>query len=113
MMEPRELALREEQRQAIGTKEIVDEAQPIAGGWMTYGGPDSWANQACGLGLDGPVTDEQLDALVDFYVSRNANPQIEVCPFADESLIHGLARRGFQLREFENVLACPLSNSRN
>jgi GNAT superfamily N-acetyltransferase len=108
-----QIALAEEARQALGTAEISLEAEPIAGGWMGYGGKGTWANQAAGLGLNGPVTDDELDRLVEFYTSRGVQPQIEVCPFVDESLIAGLAKRGFLLREFENVFAREIADDEN
>lgn len=108
MLSLHQIAVMEEARQALGTAEICPEKEEIAGGWMCFSGVGSWANQACGLGLAGPVTDEELDRLVAFYVSRGVEPRIELCPFADESLTLGLARRGFELREFENVLAREL-----
>jgi len=104
----KDIAIREEARQAVATAEIANESEPIAGGWMTFVGAGSWANQACGLGLQGPVSDADLDRLVQFYVTRGVEPGIEVCPFVDESLIVGLSSRGFQLREFENVMVREL-----
>ncbi|HEY0840225.1 MAG TPA: GNAT family N-acetyltransferase, partial [Vulgatibacter sp.] len=65
----------------------------------------SWQNYAVGLGLDGPVHGRDLDRVVAFYRDRGVAPTVEVSPFAHESLIHGLAERGFALREFETVLA--------
>lgn len=108
-----EIAVLEEKRQALGTAEIGRESEEIAGGWMTYAGQGSWANQACGFGLQGPVTDEELDRLVNFYASRGEEPKIDVCPFVDETLIAGLFQRGFRLREFENVLARDLPSNEN
>jgi GNAT superfamily N-acetyltransferase len=108
MRTPLEIARLEENRQAVGTAAVVDDGEEIAGGWMTYGGPGSWSNQAAGLGLKGPVTEQELDRLVEFFTSRKAEPKIEVCPFADQSLIDGLGDRGFRLLEFENVLAREL-----
>ena len=108
MFSLRDIAILEEGRQARGTADVGRESEEIAGGWMTFAGNGSWANQACGLGLQGPVTDEDLDRLVEFYDSRGVEPRIEVCPFADETLIAGLSSRGFRLREFENVLAREL-----
>lgn len=102
---PVDIARLEELRQASDTADVADESEPIAGGFMCYSGPGSWANQAAGLGLDGPVSDEDLDRLVEFYVSRGVEPRIEVCPFVDGSLTRGLERRRFVVREFENVLA--------
>ncbi len=107
----REIAILEESRQAFATAEISDESEAIAGGWMAYAGAGSWANQACGLGLQGPVSDADLDRLVQFYVDRSVEPRIEVCPFVDESLITGLVSRGFQLCEFENVLSRELNET--
>jgi len=100
-----EIARLEEHRQAVATAEVADVSEEIAGGSMSFGGRGSWANQACGLGLAGPVSDAELDRLVDFYASRGVEPKIELCVFAHPTLVHGLAARGFQLREFENVLA--------
>ena len=103
------IAQLEEARQAVGTAEIAREAEEIAGGWMAYTGPGSWSNQACGFALQGPITDAELDRLVEFYTTRGVEPQIEVCPFADASLLKGLVARGFQPREFESVLARELT----
>ncbi|WP_437585685.1 GNAT family N-acetyltransferase [Sorangium sp. So ce1000] len=100
-----DIARIEERRLAVGTAAVVACAEPIAGGWMAFDGDGSWGNFAVGLGLDGPVTGEDLDRLVAFYAARGAEPRIEVCPFAHGSLVRGLADRGFVLREFENVLA--------
>ncbi len=97
----------------MGTAEIARDCEELAGGWMCFGGDGSWANQACGLGLSGPVSEADIDRLIAFYTSRNTEPQIEVSPFADETLIAELARRGFQLREFENVLARELKPKEN
>jgi len=99
-----EIARLEEARQALGTAEAAAEKEEIAGGWMCFSGIGSWMNQACGLGLDGAVEDHDLDRLVEFYTSRAVEPKLEVCPFAHETLIAGLAQRGFEVREFENVL---------
>ena len=76
----------------------------IGGGLATYAGPGAWANQAMGLGLDGPVSDEELDRLVEFYESRGVEPRIELAAPADPSVMQGLERRRFLLREIENVL---------
>ncbi len=108
-MDYRQIAELEEARQAVGTAEVALHSEQVAGGIMSFAGIGSWANQACGLGLDGPVSDADLDRFVDFYVERGVEPKLEVCPFADETLIKGLAARGFELREFENVLFRDLS----
>ena len=105
MNELQHLAIICEDRQGVATAEISREAEQVGGGWMTFGGKNSWANQACGLGMQEPVSDDDLDRFVDFYVSRGVEPRIEVCSYADKALLTGLAKRAFQLQEFENVFA--------
>jgi len=85
--------------------EIAPVHEHIMGGVMTYMEPGSWSNYACNLGMDGPVTGDDLDRLVRFYVERGVEPKVEVPSFADTTLIDGLAERGFELRGFEVVLA--------
>jgi GNAT superfamily N-acetyltransferase len=82
---------------------IIENAVPIAGGVMSRGEPGQWCNQAIGLGMHGPVSDADLDRLVAFYADAGIQPQVELCPFADESLVRGLSARGFVIREFENT----------
>ena len=98
------LARLECRRQAVGVAEIADLAEPILGGLMCYTAPGSWTNQAMGVGLDGPADAGEIDRLIDFYVSRGQEPRVEVCPYADGTLIELLLERGFGIAEFENVL---------
>ncbi len=98
-----EIACREEARQAVGIAEVAREAEALAGGWLSFDAPGSWANQACGLAMGRPISDAELDRLVAFYGERKVEPRVEVAPFADETLVRGLAARGFVLRSFEEV----------
>jgi GNAT superfamily N-acetyltransferase len=104
MITPIEIARLEEARQAIGVAEVSVESEAIAGGTMCFGGKGSWTNQGQGLGLEGEVSDAELDRFVDYYLSRGVEPKLELCPFADRTLIEGIEKRGFTLLEFENVL---------
>jgi GNAT superfamily N-acetyltransferase len=85
--------------------------EPIAGGFAIYCGPNSPVTQAVGLGLSGPVTDEEFDRLEAFYRSRNEPIRVETCPLADHSLIEQYAKRGYRVTEFSNVLARTLNGS--
>lgn len=105
---PAEIAALEEPRQAAMLAAVTPEVELFAGGVMGFHEPGSWQNQACGVGLSGPVDDAELDAMVEFYVSRGVEPRVELSPFADPSLVAGLGARGFVIREFENVLAREL-----
>ena len=99
----------EESRQARSVARIADEFEEIAGGTMCFGGVGSWANQAMGLGMDRPVSPDEIERLIAYYESRGVEPKVELCPFAHESFVRGLAERGFVIRDFENVLALDLS----
>jgi GNAT superfamily N-acetyltransferase len=80
----------------------------VAGGVALWLGPGSPVNVAVGLGMDGPVSDADLDRVEEFYFSRGAESIVTLCPLADESLWDGLGRRGYRVTEFENVLALEL-----
>jgi GNAT superfamily N-acetyltransferase len=96
-----EIARREEGRVATVLREMADEHQPFAGGVMARGLRGAWFNCAQGAGLSGPVEGAEVDGLIAFYEERGIEPRVEVCPFADQTLIDGLAARGFVLRRFE------------
>ncbi len=107
-MTPAEVALIEEARIARAVAEVALEFIEVAGGTVCWGGEGSWQNEGRGLGLRGPVSDEDLDRLCAFLEERGGRARIDVCPFADETLFRGLAARGFVVREFENVLCREL-----
>jgi GNAT superfamily N-acetyltransferase len=103
------LAILDESRQSRAVAAVADVVEPLAGGLLSFTGPGSYSNQAVGLGMNGPVAGPELDHLCHFYESRGFVPQIEVCPYAHESLIRGLAIRNFVVRDFETVLARDMS----
>jgi hypothetical protein len=74
------------------------------GGRALFGKPGSPLNKVLGLGLEGPVSDEELARIEKFYASRRAPAQIELCPLAAADLPPRLAARGFVLQAFENQL---------
>ncbi|MFO0747824.1 MAG: GNAT family N-acetyltransferase [Myxococcota bacterium] len=79
-------------------------AERLAGGLVAYGGPGSPINRGRAFGMDGPVAAVELDAVVAFYRSRGLTAHLEVAPFADPSLVDGLAARGFAFAGFVHVL---------
>lgn len=102
--------------QATGTAAVSDEFAFIRGddathGVMCFAGPGSWANQAINLGLREPVSDDDLDRVVEFYESRGIEPRVEVCPYADDSLIRGLGARRFLVRAVETNLVFDLERA--
>ena len=102
------LAKRLEMITARSGKECSDVWAEIAGGIATFSGIDSPITQAFGVGLYGPVTDNELDHLEDFFFSRGAPVALELCPFIHPSLIGLLKSRPYRLEEFSNVLVREL-----
>ncbi|MGI8653731.1 MAG: GNAT family N-acetyltransferase [Pyrinomonadaceae bacterium] len=80
----------------------------VAGGRATFAGIESPITQAFALGMHGKVTAIEIDELEEFYRSRRAPVNIEVCPLADASLVELLAARGYKPIEFSNVLVRAL-----
>ena len=75
------------------------------GGLAVYGAPGSPVNKVLGLGLGVEVTDDDLDAVEQFYAERGCPVQIELCPLASPDLAPRLTKRGYVLQAFENELA--------
>jgi GNAT superfamily N-acetyltransferase len=78
--------------------------EEIAGGIAVFAGVDSPVTQAIGVGLRGPVSDSELDALTEFFHSRNALAAIELCPLVEMSLYTKFAARNYRRVEVSNVL---------
>ncbi len=107
-LSPEEIAQREERRLALSISEVALEAEAVAGGWMCYSKPGCWSNQACGLGMDGPVGSEHVERVVDFYRARNCLPRISACASTDPSLVRALEKHEFAMREVMTVLTRKL-----
>lgn len=84
---------------------------PVAGGYAGFGGVDSPLTQAFGLGLNGPVTDQDLAAMEEFYRAHGAPVNIETCPLADPSLLKLLNERGYHPNEYSNVFVRELTEA--
>ena len=80
----------------------------IGDGVAGYNGPESAVNTTVGLGLRTTVTDAHISAVEGFFLEREARPVVCVCPLADASLAHVLARRRWGLSGFENVFVREL-----
>lgn len=81
----------------------------LAGGMVVWTGQFGSRGQA--LGLDGPVTDADLDQVVAFLAAPHrgdGRAEIELCPLAHESLAGALGPRPHELHGFRNVYAAPL-----
>jgi hypothetical protein len=77
----------------------------VAGGLVVFTGVESPLSQAYGVGLDGPVSYDDIVAITEFYESCGATPRVFVSPLSDPTLARGLASTGYAPLEYENVLA--------
>ena len=84
--------------------EVNAAAEEICGGHMVFAGVGSPIGRAVGLGFDGPVSSADFDRLEQFYRSRGAAAQVDVCPLTDPALIEMLKTRGYSMTELNNVL---------
>ena len=83
----------------------------VAGGCAIFAGADSPLTNAVGLGLNGPVGEDEISALENFFQCRGAHTAIDFCPLADSGFLHALSRRGYRPTEFNNVLVKRLAGT--
>jgi hypothetical protein len=89
---------------AYGSAAGVDRLE-AGGGLALYGVPGSPLNKMLGLGLSGPVSDDDLDRIERFYREHRSPAQIELCPLAYADVPARLCARGFTVQGFESQLA--------
>jgi ribosomal protein S18 acetylase RimI-like enzyme len=83
----------------------------VGGGFAIFVGVESPLTHAMGLGMCGPLHADEMDRMEEFYRSRGAAVNVELCPLADVSLVDLLGDRGYQVTEFNNVLVRPLAGA--
>jgi GNAT superfamily N-acetyltransferase len=92
---------------AVATLGVAPDGATLerGGGLAVYSAPGSPVNKVLGLGLGVECSDDDLDAIEDFYAQRGCPVQIELCPLASPDLSSRLSKRGYVLQAFENELA--------
>ena len=86
-------------------------ALEVGGGCAVFVGAASPLSRAVGIGLNGPVSEAEIDQLEAFYRSRGGKAVIELCPLADGGLLDTLGDRGYRVTEFNNVLVKRLAGA--
>lgn len=81
---------------------------PLSGGLAVWSGEGSPFNKVVGLGFEGPPDPEALDAVERELARRGSPVQVELASLAESGIAAALARRGYVLQGFENVLGRPL-----
>lgn len=79
--------------------------EEFKGGHLVFVQRVSPVGRAHGLGFKGILAQEDIAHIEDFYFSRDADAQVDVCPYADPTLFAALNARGFQVAEFNQTLA--------
>lgn len=104
MLDLATLAKLEERRLVLGIEAVAPESRRLGSGVLCRGAPGTWINTSSGFGFDGPCDEELVPALIKWFEDAGVEPRVELCPFADPTLVASLARHGFVPRDFENVL---------
>jgi GNAT superfamily N-acetyltransferase len=76
----------------------------MAGGVAIFTGLGSPMTHAMGVGMSGPVSEEEFERLEAFYRERGSSCLIDLCPMAHDSLIAFVQNRPYRVVEFNNVL---------
>ncbi|MDQ2992321.1 MAG: hypothetical protein M3R30_05820 [Candidatus Eremiobacteraeota bacterium] len=76
----------------------------VAGGAARYFGPDSPMNEAGCLGIEAPVTDDDVERITAFFAERDVPARAMVSALSDFSLPQRLAAHGYAPIESQNVL---------
>jgi hypothetical protein len=81
------------------------------GALAVFAGAQSPLTQTIGLGLQGSVSEAEIDRLESFFRSRGARVSIDLCPLADPGLLETLSVRGYRPAEFNNVVIRRLADA--
>lgn len=80
------------------------QCEPFSSGYLLFVSTDSPLTHALGLGFNGAITEEDVNRMESFFRDRGAAVTVDVCPFADFSLVETLTQRGYKISEFANVM---------
>ena len=84
-------------------------AREVAGGLAIFAGAGSPMTQGLAMGLSGPVTAADLDAMEAHLLPNGPGAvQLEVCPFVDPSLMSLLAARSYRVQEWQLAWTCAV-----
>jgi adenylate kinase family enzyme/GNAT superfamily N-acetyltransferase len=85
----------------------------VAGGLAIFAGEGSPLTQGLAMGLRGPVTAADLDAMERHLTPRgHGEKQLEIGPFVDPSLTALLAERGYRVHEWQLTWVRALDDAR-
>ena len=85
------------------------DALAVLGGCAVFAGEGSPLTHTLGAGMDSAsATAAEFDLMEQFYFDRSSDSLIDLCPMGDPAVIEQITRRGYQVIEFNNIMARPL-----
>jgi len=84
--------------------EVGAAEEEICGGHMVFAGLGSPIGRATGVGLDHPLTAEDLDRVEQFYRAHKAPSQVDLTPMHEPATFEMFKERGYSIAELNNVL---------
>jgi GNAT superfamily N-acetyltransferase len=78
--------------------------EEICGGHMVFAGLGSPIGRATGVGLDRPLSAEDVDRIEQFYRERKAPSQVDLTPLHKPEVFEMFKERGYAIAELNNVL---------
>ncbi|KAL2809035.1 hypothetical protein BJX63DRAFT_406910 [Aspergillus granulosus] len=102
--------------QIQGASELFREdaflAKPVGGGVaaVTKASFGRKLNHVAGFGMDGPVTEKDVETIEKLYKAIDVPPEINLCPFAHSSALEVLTARGYKVCAEMNVSALALED---
>ena len=91
--------------------EIGAAEEEICGGHMIFAGLGSPIGRATGVGLNQPLTSQDLDQIEQFYRERGAPSQVDLTPLHDPQVFELFKDRGYAFTELNNVLYRKLEDT--
>lgn len=90
--------------------EAFDGAESIGvlGGCAMFAGVGSPMTHALGTGMETLEAGAEFDRMERFYFDRGSDCLVDLCPMCDPQVFEEVARRGYTLVEFNNVMARPV-----
>lgn len=79
--------------------------EAFGGGDAVFAGVGSPMTHALGIGMHGPVAQDEMERMEAFFRERGSPCLIDLCPMADPSVIAFVQSRPYRIIEFNNVLA--------
>lgn len=89
---------------ALSGGSSVVETLEIGGGVAVFGGVNAPLTHALGIGVNGPMTDSEFDAMERFFHQRGSDALIDLCPMADPSVLEQINKRNYRVIEFNNLM---------